>query len=60
MQYTEVSCNTRVIYLPTLPAYCCYTTLVKFKLHNNDFVNRPIAVAHSPLKNIEFFHKVIA
>ena len=26
-QYTELMCNTIIIYLPTSPTYCCYTTL---------------------------------
>jgi len=39
-QYTEASYNTAVTDLPNSPAYCCYTTLRKYELHNNDFINK--------------------
>jgi len=38
--YTEVSFNTAVHHLASSPAYCCYTTLGKFELHNNDFIKK--------------------
>jgi len=58
-QSTNVSCNTAVIHLPTLPAYCCYTTLGKFELHNNDFINKCWIFWLHILKNIQFFYTII-
>jgi len=49
-QYTEATHNTTVI----LHLYCCYTTLGKFGLPNNDFIDWSYPLPLHKLKTIQF------